>query len=398
MLIFGSGMSSAACAVDAAREAFAKAIAAFGEEKPKLGVVFGSMSYADLAAVPDALRALGDFPIVGGSGGGTVLGPTGVAERGVSLVLLGGDGIEVRTESVAYTSPELVDLVPAAARLASAADEASRAGHGHFTCLVFGPNFAIDGEMLVAAVRKGAGVRAQLAGGLTGDERGVERPVVFGPHGLRDDQVVLAGLYTVKPVGIAARHGFHPVGPSRVVTRADGRTLYELDGRPAAEVWLSDIRKLGVELPEDRGDLLRVVSQHYPIGIVDPGKSARMELVARAPWAFPEDGTVELGASIGEGRRVRVLHATRNELLRASTDAAAGSFLRAGSRVAGALVLACTGRLGALGHDFPEESAMIRNRVGAPIGGACVHGEVAKNGRDADAFFNTTTVVVAFAH
>ena len=91
------------------------------------------------------------------------------------------------------------------------------------------------------------------------------------------------------------------------------------------------------------------------------------------------------------------MHATRNDLLRASTEAASDAVIRAGNRVAGALVLACSGRLAALGDSFGEEPARIRERIAAPIGGACVFGEIAKNVRDTDAFFNTTAVVVAFA-
>ena len=60
-------------------------------------------------------------------------------------------------------------------------------------------------------------------------------------------------------------------------------------------------------------------------------------------------------------------------------------------------MLACSGRLAALGETFAEEPAGIRSELDAPIGGACVFGEIARNVRDVDAFFNTTAVVVAFA-
>ena len=37
-----------------------------------------------------------------------------------------------------------------------AADTAARSGHTEFTCLAFAPGVVVDGEALVAAVRKGA--------------------------------------------------------------------------------------------------------------------------------------------------------------------------------------------------------------------------------------------------
>ncbi|HVH44099.1 MAG TPA: hypothetical protein VM925_17230, partial [Labilithrix sp.] len=58
------------------------------------------MSYEDAEAVPRAVHdVLGDVPLVGGSAGARVLGTHGVASRGVSIVLLGGDGIEVATRT-----------------------------------------------------------------------------------------------------------------------------------------------------------------------------------------------------------------------------------------------------------------------------------------------------------
>lgn len=91
-----------------------------------------------------------------------------------------------------------------------------------------------------------------------------------------------------------------------------------------------------------------------------------------------------------------MIHATRNDMLRASTSAAAEVVVRASGAIAGALVLVCTGHKIKLGSDFLSEHAFIRKRVGAPIGGSCVCGEIARSARDVDAFFNTTALVVTF--
>jgi hypothetical protein len=400
MFIFGSGMSAADTARAAAVEAATDALRAFASSagRPKLAVVFASISYPDVESVVAAVRGVvGPIPIVGGSSGAYVLGPRNEARRGVSVVLLGGDDLEVAIETPQLGSPELVDVVPAAAKIARAADEAAKKGLIHYSCLVFAPGIFVDGELLVAAVRKGAGVRAQLAGGLTGDEMTMDRPKVFVGEELRRDRAVLAGLFTRKHVGIAARHGWRPIAPTRTVTRAEGPVLMQLDGRPALDVWLEDARRGGAILPEQPKELTLYLANHYEIGIVDLSRSGDDgELVARAPWAI-EGRSIRLSGSIGEGHRIQVVHATRSDLLRASSHAADDAVKRAGGNIAGALVLACSGRIAALGDDFPSEQALIRQHVAAPIGGACVFGEIAKSDRDVDAFFNTTAVVVAFA-
>lgn len=401
MLIFGSGMDAAPEARAAAGAATRQALGAFAgqaEGAPKLAIVFASVSYPDLDAVAPAVKAVvGDVPVVGGTSGARVLGSDGVAERGVSVVLLGGDDIEVATRVAELGSPDLLGLVSPAQELAAQADLATARGLPHFACLVFAPAIVVDGEALVAAVRKGAGPRAQLAGALTGDEMTLDRPKVFVGDELRNDRALITGLFTRKPVGISARHGWRPVGPQRTVTRADGPVLHEIDNRPALDVWLEDARRAGALPPRATHELALYLANHYEIAITDSADPrVPHEPIARAPWSI-EGRSIRMSGSIGEGRRIRVVHATRKDMLRASTAAAADAVMRAGNHVAGALVMTCSGRIFALGDDFPAEPAQIRDRVAAPIGGAAVFGEIAKSERDVDAFFNTTAVVVAFA-
>jgi hypothetical protein len=392
MVVFGSGTSSAGCGARATEEALERAAIS---STAKLAIVFASATYEDLEHVPRIVRAAvgADVPIVGGTAGGAVVGHDGIERRGVSVVLIGGDDIEARAETARLESQDLLDVVPAARRIACAADVAASSGFTHLTCVVFAPSIYVDGEALVAAVRKGAGARAQMIGGLTGDDLTFDRPRVFDRGGIAKDAAVIAGLFTRKPIGVAARHGFKPVGPEHTVTRAEGTMLLELDGRPALDVWLEDVRRLGGAPPSS--DLALFLANHWELGIVDRGRS-QTEPLARAPFEITERG-IRLSGSVGEGLHVKVLHATRRDLLSASLLATNEAVQRAGGSIAGALVFPCSGRLATLAEDFPEELSAIRKRVAAPIGGACVYGEIAKNGSDSDAFFNTTTVVAAFA-
>jgi hypothetical protein len=387
-------MSAGASAAVAASAALTSAKRGF-PGTPKLALVFVSVSYPDADRAATIVREeLGaDVPLVGGTAGGCVLGPEELAPRGVSIVLVGGDDVEVHCAEGVLDPPHLLGAVPAAERVARAADDAARRGFGHYACLVFAPGIFCDGEALVAAVRKGAGARAQLAGGLTGDDLTLDRPRVLAGGELRQDRVVVTGLFTKKPVGIAARHGYEPIGPIRTVTRTDGTHLLELDGRPALDVWLEDARGAGASPPAAPKELALYLANHYVLGMTVASSSR--ELVARAPFVIRDDRTIQLSASIPEGTKVRILHATRQDLLRASTEAASDAVIRAAGPVAGAIVLPCSGRLAALGDAFPVEAARIRERIGAPIGGACVYGEIAKNPRDVDAFFNTTVVIIA---
>ncbi len=388
---FGSAIAGADTGAEAARHA-ARAAAAQVRAAPVLAVVFASPGYEDLDQVPAAVRAELGVPVVGGTAGGLVIGPGGVMPHGVGVVVLGGD-LEASAVTTRIVSSDLLELVGPAKMLSERAEQAAARGLTEFTCLAFAPGLACDGEAMVAAVRKGAGPRAQLAGALTGDDFTFDRTRVFDSEGVYADHVVLTGLFTRTPLGIAARHGYRAAGPLRTVTRADGAWLLELDGRPAFDVWADDVSMAGGELPSGRGmNVAQYLANNFELGVED---DRRAEPVVRAPFAIRDDGAVRMSASIGEGVRTRLMHATRDDLLEAARDAARQAAGGTREAPAGALVLACTGRMATLGDGFAEEPAAIARLLQAPVGGACVFGEIARARRDADAFHNTTTVVVA---
>jgi hypothetical protein len=262
-----------------------------------------------------------------------------------------------------------------------------------FTCLVFSPGFAADGESLVAAVRKGVGPRVQLVGGLTGDDLTLDRARVFADGESRGDSAVLTGIFTTKPLGLAARHGYQPVGPTHKVTRSEGPWLIELDGHKAFDLWVKDARAAGLDVPEGHGqDVAVYLANHFSLGLLD---NKRCEPILRSPASVRAGGAVRLSGSVGEGKRTRFMLPLRSGMLEASEAATSAAKEAAGAEgVQGALVLACTGRMVTLGSDFPMETQAIAKCLGAPIGGVCVFGEIARARRDADAFHNATTVVL----
>jgi hypothetical protein len=394
MVRFGAAVSTARDTADAVREAAERARASMGSAMPRLAVVFASPAYDRLDAVPRLVEtALGAVPLVGGTSGGAVFDEGGVARRGILVALVGGDGVRAAAVTAPTRSPELIDVVPAGARLLAAADRAAQEGLGEALCLAFAPAVHVDGEALVAAVRKGAGPRMQLAGALVGDDFTFDRPRVFADGGARPDRVALAAIFTTAPAGLVARHGWRSLGPTRVVTRSDGAWLLEVDGRRALDAWLADVRAADGNPPAENSALLVYLANHYALGVEAP---ALVEPVVRAPMALREDGGVRLAAGIAEGTRVRVMRASARDMLEASRAAAEIARERAGGATGGALVFSCSGRLAALGDRFGEEPAGIARALDAPVAGACVFGEIARAHREVDAFHNTTAVVVAW--
>src|SRR5256885_621748 len=77
-----------------------------------------------------------------------------------------------------------------------------------------------------------------LGVGLAGDGAHFERTWVLDHEAMRGDRVVAVGLYGDHVrVGSGSRGGWGIFGPERVVTRSSGNVLFELDGKPALELY-----------------------------------------------------------------------------------------------------------------------------------------------------------------
>ena len=393
MIAFASHIAACPSAEDAAHQAAATALASLEGARPALAIVFASRSYDDTDRVSAAVGAeLRGVPIAGGTIGGALFDRAGVRQRGVLVALLGGDGVVAMTATAPITSADMLESVTAAALVARDADRAARAGFEEALCVTFAPAGLVDGEALVAAVRKGTGARMQLAGALTGGASPFDRPRVFVRDGELSDHVVLAGVFTRTPVGVAARHGCRPASSPRVVTRSEGAWLLELDGRPALERLLVDISAAhGRSVAAD--DLLESPANRYVLGLDVP---SHVEPLLRCPMVVRSDGSVRLAASLSEGTRVTLMHAQASDMLEAAQWAGSLAHERAGHQAVGGLVLTCHKRLVRLEDRFPLEPAAISRALGAPVAGACVFGEIARGRREIDAFHNMTAVVIAW--
>lgn len=394
MIAFAAAVATSHCASESARQAASRARASLGGAPAALALVFASSSYDDLDEVPAALESeIGPVPLVGGTAAGAVFDSRGVYARGVLVGLLGGDGVKAWTATAPIRSADMLHVVPAGARVLAQAHAAASAGFPDALCFAFAPGLRVDGEALVAALRKGTGSRMQLAGALTGDDFASDRARVFAEGGARTDRIVLAGVFTRRPVGVAARHGCQTTGPTRIVTRSDGPWLLELDERPALEVWLADASAAGFQAHADGQRTLVELANRHALGLDVP---SHVEPLMRTPLARRGDGAVLLGASIAEGTRANVMRASADDMLGATRWAGRVAQERCGGRSTGALVLASAHRLAALGDRFHEEPEAVGRAIDAPIAGACVLGEIARAHREVDAFHNTTAVVVAW--
>lgn len=89
----------------------------------------------------------------------------------------------------------------------------------------------------MAGIAQVVGEETPVLGGNAGDERQDGKWRQFTRDDVFADGVVLTAMYADGHVGCTLETGFRATDKEGVVTRSEGKTVYEIDGRPALDVY-----------------------------------------------------------------------------------------------------------------------------------------------------------------
>jgi small ligand-binding sensory domain FIST len=345
----GAALSLTDDARSAAIEAAQRAAAGLEGARADVAIVFACGSHL---AAPEALL----------EGVHESLRPAHLVGCGASGVLAGGSEVESGT-AVAVWAAALSEGSVRTFRASSSDDESAgtvtltgvpalRSASG---AIVLPDPYSFDTDALLRALRD-QGSHAPIIGGQASGR------TFEGSAALFHDELVLeegaVGLvFEGVPLHPCVSQGAAPLGPELTITRAEGRIVHELAGKPA----LVRLREVFEELTEDER---RMIRSGLLLGIViDAGKPEYEQgdfLVRGVVGADADSGSIALGEHVRAGQIVR-LHA--RDAQSADRDLEAGlearrSELGAGA-AAGALCFTCTGRGRGLFGVADHDAAML---------------------------------------
>jgi hypothetical protein len=372
------GRSAQVDAATAGREAAREALA--GNAGAGLLIVFASSAYDPHALIAAVAAVAGDTPVVGCSAAGEIDATgAGASTSSVVVLALGGDGFSFSATAVSAAP----DPRAAGARAAACLGDVADRDHRVLLLLTDGPPDRQPGVVRGAYSVAGAGV--PLVGGLAGHRVFGARPSLFHDGAVLQDAVLGVAIGSDAPLGVGARHGWHPTGEPMLVTRAAPGRVVELDGRPAAEVYRERLGGGGPQ-PVD-------VTLAHPLGV------QRRIGEAHVHWVGDDDAPDgSLDSAVPAGAMVWLMESDVGDVTDA-TDAACREALDAlGDEPALALIaFDCNARLLFLGDAAADEVARIgRHADGAALAGLYTFGEIART-RGSAGFHEQTLVVLAVA-
>ncbi len=218
----------------------------------------------------------------------------------------------------------------------------------------------LDGERLAEALSSSL-PGCPMVGGMAGDGERFHRTSLLWGEDIQEDGLVALVFPPSVESTWASGCGWHPIGPPRTVTAAQGPLVLEIDKEPALELYSRYLGPHAADLPAS--------GHHFPLLVTPPGSKPRLRsLIAVAP----QRQGLRFTTAIPEGSTVRLMHASLPDVLAEAQATAA----RLPSGWEAALMVSCVARRHVLGPLADDEAATVTQTLGIPTIGWYSYGEI----------------------
>ena len=234
--------------------------------------------------------------------------------------------------------------------------------------LVFSEGLNIDGAALADGLRAILPEPVSATGGLAGDGQRFAQTVVLHNESVGPNQVVAVGLYGADmEVTWGSAGGWSAFGPQRIVTKARGNVLYELDGQPALALYKT---YLG-----DRAEGLPATGLLFPLELL-PEHEGEPTLVRTILAVDEVAQSLTFAGHVPTGRQVRLAKFTLDRIIHAAEEVCQDA--KPAARPDLVLVVSCVGRRMLLDQRVEEEIEAVLTELGNPpqVGGFYSYGEI----------------------
>lgn len=223
----------------------------------------------------------------------------------------------------------------------------------------------------------------------------------FVNYTIPDKPAVLGVLFQAKsPIGIGVAHGWTPSGQSVVATRTEANRIFELNGRPALDVykkiWKDIFPDIAGKNYQEKQKEFYQFAAYYPLGLAQ----ATGEYLIRDPYAITEDGSIICAGEVPEDAILHFMYGESKPLLHAAKTATQQALDQLeGHPIEAVLFFDCITRFSLPHYNILDELNQIKETIGVevPILGVLSRGEIATPSEGPALFHNKTLVLSAFS-
>lgn len=261
-------------------------------------------------------------------------------------------------------------------------------GEGLKHVFVLGDGLQTQGSELVSALSAELGPDVTITGGLAGDNMKFAKTLTCAQTQMGTSTISAVGFYGDKlQVHFGCSAGWDRFGPERIITKSEGNILFELDGRPALDVYNA---YLG-EYAKDE----HINGFHFPFGI-RPGADGSEQIVRTVMEVNEADKSLRFAGDVPLGWTAQLLYANSDRLLLSAENTAADAVC--GEEPVLAISVSCVGRRVALGARAEEELEAVFSVLpkGSALAGYYSYGEIAPDKSGKTCLHNETMTLTTF--
>jgi hypothetical protein len=214
--------------------------------------------------------------------------------------------------------------------------------------LLLSDGLHVNGSELVRGINSVIEGRAVITGGLAGDGSQFKRTWVVHEGAPASGLIAAAGFYGDKLyIGHGSKGGWDIFGPERKVTRSVGNVLYELDGKPALQLYKEYLGERARELP--------ATALLFPLALRATDASEK-KLVRTVLAVSEQDQSMTFAGDIPQGALAQLMRANFDRLVQGASDAALMTLKTSHCGAALSVAISCVGRRLVLGERIEEET------------------------------------------
>ena len=307
IITVGCGWSDNNNETIAVEEAVSSVRTELGGKSPEVAILFSTAGYDSDRVLKEVRRLLPGVQIYGGTSCLAVQTKEGfhAGEKG-SLALLA-----VATEDITFgVGGVSIDDFPSAKGAGKAAIQAAidAAGEEGTPKLVLMTGSVGNEEELLAGIEEVIGKDIPVLGGSAGDNTITGEWKQFANEHVYSNGVSLAVIYTDLKVGWAYEAGYLRSENRGTITRADGRRIYEIDNRPAADVYNDWTGGTVIAEELEAGGSILSKTSYYPLAKIIKQEGQEYTLSIHPLSINGTDHSLEVFANVEEEDEVMLMH------------------------------------------------------------------------------------------
>ncbi|WP_298473856.1 FIST N-terminal domain-containing protein [uncultured Maribacter sp.] len=228
----------------------------------------------------------------------------------------------------------------------------------------------INGSTLIMGLEKFLSKKVTISGGLCGDDSRFEKTIASYNNNPKEGEIIVIGLYGESlEVSCANYGGWTAFGPERIVTKSENNVLFELDEKPALDLYKQYLGDKVKDLPE--------AALLYPLSVKVKDQE---ETIVRTILNINEkENSMTLAGDIPEGSIVQLMMSTVDDIVEGAYTAAEYAMRDRKAKPELALLVSCVGRKLVMDQRSEEEVEEVIEVIGnqAKVSGFYSYGEMA---------------------